>query len=248
MREHTLQARMRSALERPLRAALTGEFDIVAKDASANLHRLGSVLGEHKKRLAIILHAAYSRIIRDFGGKVLAEISADGTGKSYDQWVEECKEKVNAQYAALVKEFTKKWTAKRVTSISTTTRNKLSRIIDKGTREGLGERELGGLIEERIGGDFGARRARTIARTETHAASQDAQFEVAQDSGLSFVKEWVAVTDDRTREDHAEANGQQVAMHETFKVGDDELLYPGDPSGSPEEVINCRCVCVYEPV
>ena len=31
------------------------------------------------------------------------------------------------------------------------------------------------------------------------------------------------------------------AMDEKFQVGDDVLAYPGDPSGSPEEVINCRC-------
>ena len=50
--------------------------------------------------------------------------------------------------------------------------------------------------------------------------------------------------DDRTRETHAEADGQVVPVDDVFIVGDDELEYPRDPGGSAEETINCRCVSV----
>jgi hypothetical protein len=32
-----------------------------------------------------------------------------------------------------------------------------------------------------------------------------------------------------------------VGVDETFSVGGEDLEYPGDPNGSPENVIQCRC-------
>ena len=55
------------------------------------------------------------------------------------------------------------------------------------------------------------------------------------------IKEWVTVGDDKVREAHRKANGQRVKNHEKFIVGGEELLCPGDPNGSAENVINCRC-------
>jgi hypothetical protein len=31
-----------------------------------------------------------------------------------------------------------------------------------------------------------------------------------------------------------------------FDVGPDQLMYPGDPTGLPENVINCRCEMKFE--
>lgn len=52
---------------------------------------------------------------------------------------------------------------------------------------------------------------------------------------------WMAVMDDVTREAHADADGQTVDAGESFDVGGESLMYPGDPSGSDENIINCRC-------
>lgn len=54
-------------------------------------------------------------------------------------------------------------------------------------------------------------------------------------------KEWRAQADNRVRDDHADAHGQQKRVHLAFDVGGEKLMYPGDPSGSPENIINCRC-------
>ena len=86
-----------------------------------------------------------------------------------------------------------------------------------------------------------------IARTETTRVESFARWSVgkkAEKAGLKVVKEWVATKDSRTREWHNEADGQQVPLDEPFIVGDEELMYPGDPNGSAENVINCRCTMI----
>lgn len=83
-----------------------------------------------------------------------------------------------------------------------------------------------------------------IARTQTtrieNLARLDA-YKVVEKQGYKIVKQWVAVSDNRTRDAHKHADGQMVDMDEAFKVGGEKLMYPGDPNGSPENIINCRC-------
>ena len=59
-------------------------------------------------------------------------------------------------------------------------------------------------------------------------------------------KEFIATPDERTRDGHAEADGQVVALAEPFIVRnadgeDEELMFPGDPNGSASNSCNCRC-------
>ena len=62
-------------------------------------------------------------------------------------------------------------------------------------------------------------------------------------------REWVSAQDDRTRDtseaDHVDADGQTVGMKEPFTVSGEKLMFPGDPSGSAANVINCRCAVVF---
>jgi HK97 family phage portal protein len=91
--------------------------------------------------------------------------------------------------------------------------------------------------------DDGAR-ARRIARTETIPALNKGATEVYKASGVVDQKEWLSAHDEKVRESHAAADGQRVPLTDNFQVGDDSLAFPGDPSGSPEEIINCRCTVV----
>lgn len=52
--------------------------------------------------------------------------------------------------------------------------------------------------------------------------------------------------DTRTREAHFAADGQVVALDQPFVVDGEELDYPGDPNGSGDNVINCRCSFVVQ--
>ena len=142
--------------------------------------------------------------------------------------------------------------AEKVTQIAGTTLEQARKIIQQAAadaiEDGLSERETALLIQSRIAND-GARisrlRSRVISRTESHAASNASNQMAAQASGIPMVKEWIASGGERTRENHLFANGQTVNMNEPFVVGGDYLMQPGDPSGSPEEVINCRCAVGY---
>jgi uncharacterized protein with gpF-like domain len=95
-------------------------------------------------------------------------------------------------------------------------------------------------------------RAFTIATTELHAASQYAAIEsnreLSVQTGVEMMKAWVHTLDDRTRESHAEMDPDHfIPVDEMFVMPDGELLdRPGDPNGSPANVINCRCVVVFE--
>ena len=88
-------------------------------------------------------------------------------------------------------------------------------------------------------------RATVIARTETigalNAGRADAFRVVAEDSDEPLFNFWLATEDSRTRHTHREAEGQRVPVGTPFQVGGHELRFPGDPSGPPQEVIQCRC-------
>ena len=120
-------------------------------------------------------------------------------------------------------------------------------VVKRAIRDGraLSQRDI-----ERITGRYADRllqlRAETIARTETltalSAGQNEAMRQLIQQEGLrpeQVRKVWRTASDSRVRDAHAFLNGDSVGANERFANG---LLYPHDPSGSPEQVINCRCV------
>lgn len=97
-----------------------------------------------------------------------------------------------------------------------------------------------------------------IARTEATAAANYAATQAGAISGFVMVKEWIATGDDRTRRnpedkwDHLEMSGRRVLLNEKFRMESEDgfgegLDYPGDPSGSAANVINCRCTVAVIP-
>lgn len=85
--------------------------------------------------------------------------------------------------------------------------------------------------------------AKRITCTEGHRIQQtsarDAQ-NAAKAKGADVLKQWDAALDARTRDSHARVDGEIRELDEKFSNG---LMFPGDPSGSAAEVINCRCTC-----
>ena len=81
------------------------------------------------------------------------------------------------------------------------------------------------------------RNARTMVTGAENKGRQDS-YARAEADGIILQKEWIATNDSRTRHSHAALDGATVDQDKKFDNG---LMYPGDPSGKPEEVWNCRC-------
>jgi len=119
----------------------------------------------------------------------------------------------------------------------------IGETLTAGANLGEGIPDLAKRIQDVY--DVSDSRAETIARTEVVGSSNSMAFDqagAAQDLlGVPLTKSWLATADERTRPDHAEADGQEQPLEEPFDVGGEDLMYPGDPEGSPEQVVNCRC-------
>jgi len=93
-------------------------------------------------------------------------------------------------------------------------------------------------LRSTVNGD--AFRAERIARTEVIGTLNGGKLDGYEQMGIER-KEWLATQDDRTRDEHAEADGQTVGIADSFDVGGQSLEYPGDPNGDPANIVNCRC-------
>lgn len=115
----------------------------------------------------------------------------------------------------------------------------ITQEISRGIASGLSYRDIARNINNASGS--GLYNAKRIARTEGHRIQQtstrDAQY-AAKAKGADVVKQWDAALDAHTRDSHARVDGEIRELDEKFSNG---LRFPGDPSGSAAEVINCRC-------
>ena len=139
----------------------------------------------------------------------------------------------------------------RIVTITGTSQKEWMRIVQNITSEAL-ERGLSipdtiNLLNTEIPKEWRKTlyRAETIARTEILSASNEGSYFAAKSTGLDLVKVWTARLDGRERLAHREANGQMVDMDKPYIVDVEELSKPGDPKGSAENVINCRCVMQF---
>lgn len=126
---------------------------------------------------------------------------------------------------------------KVVLPISTTTIKQIDKILDEALNKGWGVEQT---IKELEGGELSKWRAKMIVRTETVRAANFAQTIAADQNEYETEKMWIAVEDSRTRLSHTHAgvDGERVDLYDTYSNG---LMYPGDPTGSAKETINCRC-------
>lgn len=117
---------------------------------------------------------------------------------------------------------------------------------------GSGTSTLTDAIQDDIRKEYGeiARwRAMRIAQTETMTAQNLGSRLAAEQWGIDLTKSWM-VSGVNTRDSHyqAQADNQQIPMDQPFIVSGVACEQPGDPSLPAEEVINCGCYVVYEPV
>jgi hypothetical protein len=128
----------------------------------------------------------------------------------------------------------------------------ISRVIADGVAAGDPIPDIARQVDEVLtvtGSERWANRSVVVARTEVGGAVNAGTLAAAGARQLEtrtpMVKTWVATTHgpsaERTRPAHLLADGQTVNLTEAFIVGGEPLQFPGDPSGSAGNVIQCRC-------
>lgn len=267
-REVLIQDRMRETVERVAQRALRREMNRMIA-ASVRLIRSGQPIDaidnlamDHEKNLAKILRRSYSAVMDRMQLHVAQDFKGKGFSPSFQLKSLDNPEENPQNVNELVQQFFGVRVFEQVKKIKTTT----LRLIEDAGREGAGLRPLpAGISVDDLGTGQAAiakrilqmrplisdARARLIARTETHTAQQAANHEMvigeANRVGLRVMKRWAANLDDRLRESHEETDGQVVAPSQLFVTGmGNQLAFPGDPDGPAKEIINCRCVIVWE--
>ena len=127
-----------------------------------------------------------------------------------------------------------------IEQIQPTTLKRLQRALAVGAEEG----QSIGTLTKSVNAAFGGRRrnAATIARTELLRASQDAQLEGFDQSGVVEWKQWNDNGDNDVRDSHYGSLIDIVKNDESFILANGARAdFPGDGNLDPSDSINCRC-------
>ena len=189
-------------------------------------------------RISTLYQQMTMAAVEAFGGRILEQGKHSGLVLERKEDFAQIMRRKALQYIA------QEAVRRRIRNVTETTRRQVINAVDNGYREGLPLPEVAASIRSIIPA-IARYRADAIARTETHGAANYGSNEAAKLTGLPLRREWLAAQDERTRESHAAADGQIVSVDKAFDVGGSALMYPGDPAGPAEEVINCRCTLGY---
>jgi len=147
------------------------------------------------------------------------------------------------------------YAADLITGLSADATTKLKGVVQ---RSFLGGQSLGDIISQvghvLEGGKFSGiftdvgDRAMKVAMNEVlriHSISGQARLYELASRNHAIQKRWLHIPAARVpRISHILADLQTVAVDEPFMVGGEELMFPRDPSGSPENTIFCHCMSV----
>ncbi len=125
-------------------------------------------------------------------------------------------------------------------------KRQISATVTSGILQGKSIKGLADDLQTRIptmNRDSSIRTARTAVTNAQNAGRQES-YVSAEKMGIEIEKEWLATLDAKTRDEHAMADGQVVGVDESFTVGGEKLMYPGDRNGSPWNTYNCRCTMI----
>lgn len=127
--------------------------------------------------------------------------------------------------------------------------------LEAGFEAGEGIKEIAARLSQVAG--LATPRALTVARTEIISAANAGSYLQMINAGFEekVTKVWLATEDTRTRASHRHADNQGVLLTDEFsvdiysgdvKTGTEGLEFPGDPTGTPGNIINCRCSLAFD--
>ena len=260
LKQNRLLVRQEALAEREIRAHLLScylevadRYTIASPDAALDVFRsrsgeLEAILKKRLYQTALIFgERALDRITANLPKSYYASL-APGTGPVRGRDEIDVEQKLEGdRFYQEIGRWIAYWGVEKAVTISSSQILQVRQLILDTLPAGLSEAMLRDLIKEKAR-HLAPWQAARIARTEVHTASVIGADTAARSTGLTMVKEWLAAEDKRTRESHAEADGQEVALDESFEVGGVLLEFPGDPKGPAKEIINCRCAILHHPV
>jgi hypothetical protein len=250
--------RQKLALERTFLGVLERYHQGVLRDFTHRVGISGMIpsLTERDAELTTLLREHYAETSETFTGTVSTQLPEDVPLTSAEQLA----------ITGALTAFFDRTAPEHADTINRTAEDDMVRAVrlayeeqpvDQPPLEQLEVAVLGAAILHR---QLGARRI-SIATTETQLAAEATKATEAEVlSGLQPTvsgggprqvepsKRWDSVSDNRVREAHLAADGQVVSLDQAFRVGGEQLMYPGDTSlgASVGNVINCRCSATYD--
>jgi hypothetical protein len=177
----------------------------------------------------------------EVGLRRMDEFEAEGAFNPQDPIVQNAQRQLNSQ-ATGITDATRRRINEVIRIAQDDPSNSVSDIAEKITEEVEG---MGALPQ-----DSGKQsRAQRIAATTTQTGFEAGQMSAMRELG-AVGRKWLSTRDERVRPGHLEADseGQTVRLDEPFMVSPragrpqearERLEFPGDPSGSPANVVNC---------
>ena len=186
----------------------------------------------------------YKKLYTDVSPK-FARVSSNVVGKADEEWIALVSERFVEVGDPILS---------RIVSVTSTSREQALKLIQSelelGITEGLGIPEIARNMRKNIPSEWtkiNKFRAQRIAQTEVVSASNFGSLKGAESTGLPVNKIWMA-GGANIRDLHLVADGESVPIKDVFLNSGEPMEYPGDPQGSAENTINCKCAIGYETV
>ena len=231
-------ARLERTMFNQLKPMINKQYMDSAKLLSQGVRDVDHAVNLQGPRLRRILRAQYRRTAMTAGRQAII---------AYDP-----PKSMNESFWNDVNQFIALNTGRKIKTVQDTTKKVISRIIGQGVIAGETNKEIATRIRKK-GKTLSKFQALRIARTETLGMYNSATDASVSETGLKFIRVWSTTKDLRTRRrkrksrfDHWIVDGQKRAQGEKFLVSGEALDFPGDPKASAGNIINCRCVLMYE--
>jgi len=239
--------RLKMRFERQLAPKLSRIMTTVAKDVAQNITQSGAfgalIVNTQEAAIEAELLAHYRKVGTVFSRKLSVRLpSAIGITGAESAILQADLEALYVNRAKAAAQ-----------QIVKTTQKNIVQSVNMQLKQATG---LTGIDPTKLGKDVGSQLARNgrkraigISTTETQTISElskTAEAAVLSNAVTPPTKTWVTQGDSRVRDDHIQADGQVVGLNDSFIVGGESLMYPGDPSGSPAQTANCRCSSIVD--
>ena len=243
------QARIRNGLSRGFQKKILTVFNRAITKAAEplkqqQLPQIGVISQSFQEELGAALKAQVRRVystIYEYNFKKYQELGKKALGDAFDFRRSDDFEQSVSRYFLTRENM-------MVGITDNTARQILNKIRDLRDEENTLD-QISRLLPKEFA-QINRRRANVIARTETHSAAgyahNDYHEKAADSYGVQMIKQWVATSDGRTRDNHRLMNGVKAQMDEDFTMPDGaRMKFCGDTKGGARHVINCRCVTLY---